>query len=846
MDNEVAMNSLKVLASAGLLLAIASSHRVASAQTTDSAQIEPTGSAADLLIPARAGVGHTSSGAGFDGTTRFEGFIPLRQSPGRNITFFEPRFLLDNDGQIGGNLLFGHRAYGRKRDRIWGGYLSLDNRETDESDDFYQLGLGFETLGNLWDFRVNGYVPLGDTSQIVEEELLSSTRSGISTGFEGNLLVLSSREERRIRQVQEIALSGFDAEVGVKVLDWNDGDGDLRGQAGLYFYDAEDVDSTVGWRVGLEVRPVQNIVLGVTVQEDDLFGTNVIGSVTLTFPRVRPRGPVPEDIELVARLGEPVRRVPSIAIETQEDIEIEVDEVEMPLMNPEEEQPYRFIHVALGQGNGDGTFENPFGTVEDALDATVSDGNDIVYVDAGSNPDIPAFTIPDRVRVLSQGPEQLLAGLPFPGFPEAPARLPFSPVINFDDGILVRLPLSDDGNFPIIRDPSASDLVTMGDRTVLSGFRLEDAPNNAVAARSVEDVEIRDNTITGAGDRGIFLSNVSGSVVLFDNSITNVQGGADAGQGILISNTTSEAVEVTIERHAISDTRVGIELDVTGDPAQGTNPSQIVEIRDTDIATSQDEGFLIEAIDLGNQQVTFTEGSILNSGAEGVFVRALNVGSQEITIEDSTIANSGGSGIRVIGGVPNGTSTAAQEVFINRNLIEFNQGAGIDIEANEVVAQEFAIGDNIIQNNAAEGIRAIARNVAFQEYVTDPTNDSLGISGNIIRNNGAQGINLDATDTATLVADIQNNTLSGNVTNGGPDLEVTTNANTNDACTFISGNTSATGIQLVNNPTGIASFFEVVDLPNIFSLNTGTVTLLPDISAFTNVPAGDTALSCFN
>ncbi|MEB3356238.1 MAG: right-handed parallel beta-helix repeat-containing protein [Synechococcales bacterium] len=839
------MNSLKVLASAGLLLAIASFHPFASAQTTDSEPIEPTGSAADLLIPARAGVGHTSSGAGFDGTTRFEGFVPLRQSPGRNITFFEPRFLLDNDGQIGGNLLFGHRAYSQSSDRIWGGYVSLDNRETDESDDFYQLGLGFETLGNVLDLRINGYVALGDTSQVVEEELLSSTSSGISTGFEGNLLVLSSREERRILRVEEIALSGFDAELGAKVLDWNDGDGDLRGYAGLYFYDAAKVDSTLGWRVGLEVRPVQNVVLGVTLQEDDLFGTNVIGSVTLTFPRVRPRGPVPEDIELVARLGEPVRRNPSIAIETQEEIEIEVDEIEMPLMNPEEDRPYRFIHVTLGDQGGDGTFENPFGTVEDALGASVSDGNDIVYVDAGSNPEIPAFSIPDRVRVLSQGPEQFLAGLPFPGFPRAAARLPFSPVVNFDDGILVRLPLSDDGNFPIIRDPSASDLVTMGDRTVLSGFRIADAPNNAVAARGVENVEIRDNTITNPGDRGIFLSDVSGSVVLFDNSITNVQGVADAGQGILISNTTSDAVEVTIERHTISDTRIGIELDVMGNPAQGINPSQIVEIRDTDIADSREEGFSIEATDLGNQQVTFSDGSILNSGAEGVFARALNVGSQEITIEDSVIANSGASGIRVIAGVPNGTSTAAQEIFINRNRIEFNQGAGIDIEANEVVAQEFAIGDNTIQNNAEEGIRAIARNVAFQEYVTDLDNNSFGISGNLILNNGAKGINLDASDSATLIADIQDNTLSGNVTNGGPDLEITTNANTNDACAFIGGNTSASGIRLVNNPTGVASFFEVVDLPDIFSLNTGTVTLLPDISTFVNVPSGDNAQSCF-
>ncbi|HHP7243361.1 MAG TPA: hypothetical protein ACFE0H_01610, partial [Elainellaceae cyanobacterium] len=153
------------------------------------------GSAADLRVSPRVGVGYTTSGAGFDGITRFEGFIPFRQVPGQDITYFEPRFTLDNDGNVGGTLLFGHRAYSEASDRIWGGYTSLDNRRAEHSD-FYQLGLGLESLGEVWDFRLNGYIPLGDTRQLVEDRSFD-TGFDLSSGFEGNLFVLSSRREKQ-------------------------------------------------------------------------------------------------------------------------------------------------------------------------------------------------------------------------------------------------------------------------------------------------------------------------------------------------------------------------------------------------------------------------------------------------------------------------------------------------------------------------------------------------------------------------------------------------------------------------------------------------------------------------
>jgi trimeric autotransporter adhesin len=835
------MKCAPLLAILGLLVAAnLCPDAIAQTPASDSpASDSPNSTAAiDLTIPAWAGAGHTTSGAGWDGVTNFEGFIPLRQTPGQDITFFEPRFLLDNDGNIGGSLLVGHRVYDSQSNRTFGGYVAFDRRETDESS-FSQLGLGLESLGEVWDFRLNGYIPLGNNRQLINETR-SDTGYSISTQFERNLLLLSSRREQQVTRIYEAGLFGWDAEAGAKLAEWTDGD--LRAFGGVYFYDAEGTDSTLGWRLRLQARPTQNLTLGLAVQDDNLFGTNLVASVGLTFPNIRPRGPITNTEEVVARLGEPIFRNPNIAVDRQQDTKNTVEETTEPLRNPEEEQAYRFIHVTLGQQGGDGTFEHPFGTVQAALDASISDGNTIVYVDQGSNPTIPAFTIPDRVRVLSQGPVQLLAGLPFPGFPSTPARLPFSPVVNYQDGILVRVPLSGDGQFPTIRQAGTTSLVTMGDRTVFSGFQVANSPANGVSANGVENVEIRDNTITNAAERGIFLNNVSGSVVLFDNRITGSQGGSGSGQGILIRNNTAQAVDVSIQRQQIANNRVGIEIAASGNPAQQIEPQQVVDLNNTTIQSSREQGILMTADQAGGQQVTFRNGNIQNSGAEGVFARATTTGAQELTVEDSTVRGSGGDGIRAQDGIQNGSSTAAQEVFLRRNRIENNAGNGITIEANEVAAQEFTIDRNVIQNNGGYGIRGVVNNVAFQEYVTDPANASMGISNNTIANNGNQGISLNATSSGTLVADIQGNNLSNNRTGNNPDLEVTTTANTNKACVVLTNNSSAAGIRLNNNISGNPAFFQVGDINVLSVRNVGTVTLQPSLSAFTDRPG---ISSCF-
>ncbi|MGK7889771.1 MAG: right-handed parallel beta-helix repeat-containing protein [Leptolyngbyaceae cyanobacterium] len=829
----------------------------------------------NLRIQPRFSAGHTSSGAYTNGVTRLEGWIPLRQRAGENITFAEPRFNVDNKGNLGGTVLIGHRDYDNDTDRLWAGYVAWDIRET-ENRTFNQLGLGMETLGDIWDVHLNGYIPLGDRNATLEETVFSSGGLTSSTTFEENLLVLSERQsETRIFR-ENVSLGGFDIGTTVELADWNDEHGDLRALASLYYLGGPGIEDDLGWRLGLELRPIEQVVMGIAVQDDQIFGTNVLASITVNFIRVRPKDDVlddfEEEFEVVERLGEPIRRNSTIAVATNTDVDTTITEVREPLYNPQngrDDNPgaYRFIHVSLGANtNGDGTFENPYNNIDDAIaNAEANSGvqnselaeNQIIYVDASTSVDINAFEIPAGVRVLSQGPIQLLNGSndSFSTFPVVAGRLPFSPENNFniiageESGIVVTLPGSGDGDFPLV-DSGANNLIVMNSNTVLSGFRIEDAARNAILARGATNVEIRDSFIVNAGERGIFLDEVEGQVFLFDNDIANINGGAGSGQGIFINN-ASTTVEVVAREQTIRNARVGFEVNAA-DVETGT-ASQFVEIEAATISTSSEQGLLLTASGRGNSQnILITDNtSIDNSGAEGLWIEAQDGALQEVTFQDGRVTDSGNAGIRIIGGTEDEQLAIAQEIFIFDSRIARNNGAGIDIVVNEQSTQELGIRGNNIVGNAGDGIQAVANNLAFLEFVTDSDNDSEGISENTITGNNGQGIDINANDFSTMLADIQDNDLENTATaNGLAELEVTSSTNSVAICAYVFNNNATTlgSIILDNNSTGLSQgLFQVAGLTDTAILtsnttSTGTLTFLPDLSFFSEP---ENPSSCF-
>ena len=670
---------------------------------------------AALRISPRVGVGYNGAGgAGFDSFGRIEGFVPLRQNPGGDITFLEGRFLLDNEANPGANVIFGHRAYSKKDKRIYGGYLAYDNRDTGSST-FNQLGLGFESLGEVWDIRTNFYIPVGQRSN----RLAATGFTVENLLFREHFLILQGELE----SITDAAMTGFDLEAGGKIAKIGKR-GDLRLYGGPYYYSAEGSPDTVGFRMRLEARPNRYLNLGVGFQTDGLFGTNLLFRVGATFPSARPKGPIDEEDIVLARMGESVERRHTIVVDRQENRK---DDEEFPAINPSTGQPWFFNHVTLGGTNGDGTFENPFGTVQDGLNNTRSDGNDIVYVAFGTNPGIPPFSIPDKVQVLSRGPVQTL--------PVTTRIVPTSIET-------IQIPFSNSGNFPVIDGALATgNTVTMGNDSVLSGFTINPTTGNVgVLGSNVSNVEIRDNFINTSGESGtgIRLQNVSGFATITNNQIQTT--GSSAATTTLTAPVDGpHAIELNLDNTTLTTATIsGNTLNTQGRLAQTIT---IGALNNSTIGT----------LNIANNTATTV----------GAYATGLSIGANSSTVNSTTIS---GNTITTTGGdsdaiaiVPVNNSTISNTTISSNTL---NTG---NVSSDGVFIGSFGstIGNTTISGNTFNLTGRDAQAISVDAFGSTATISDTTISGNTISNQGRErlaGILINTEFRGT----ISNTTISGN------------------------------------------------------------------------------------
>ncbi|NJL10512.1 MAG: hypothetical protein HC908_11015, partial [Calothrix sp. SM1_7_51] len=283
----------------------------------------------------RLGAEYTTEGAGVDSLGIFEGFIPIFQAPGQNLTYLQGKLLLSTDNSaLGGNLLLGHRFFSDSKNYIVGGYISYDTRNTGDAV-FNQLGAGFESFSEGLDFRANFYIPIGQKRPILAETFPGSAR------FDGDFLAVD-----RVRRVQQ-ALSGLDAEIGTKLLSL--GSGSLRGYAGLYYYSGEGVSDFVGVRGRLVARPSDSLVAGLTLQSDSVFDTKLIFSFGVNFPGSSGSPQRNNESIILARMAESAERQSSIVVQDQ------IARDSIIATNPQSGQPLLFRQVTLGEPSGNVT-----------------------------------------------------------------------------------------------------------------------------------------------------------------------------------------------------------------------------------------------------------------------------------------------------------------------------------------------------------------------------------------------------------------------------------------------------------------------------------------------------------
>ncbi|NJL00185.1 MAG: hypothetical protein HC910_06300 [Spirulinaceae cyanobacterium SM2_1_0] len=497
----------------------------AGAQVPNGDAAAPSTTATDLTITPRIGGSVSTSGSGTPRFTQLEALVPVWQDPGSALTFVEARLLWLDYATLGTNLVLGQRFFDAAGDRLLGGYLAYDTRDTGNNR-FHQIGLGFERLSDTWDLRLNGSFPVGDAEQSVGGAAALGTSN---LRFERNFLLFD--ETRPL----EVALRSIDGEAGGKITELGDF-GELRGYGGLYWLDGGET-SVVGWRARLEARAQERYTLGLAVQDDNRFGTNVVFQFGVSFGGL-PQGVPREEVSpTYRRAGDFVARNDTIVVDEQ------TEAVATTARNPATGEPWTFQHVGnTGGSEGDGTFENPFGTVAAGIGAADSNGtdnqNEIVYVQFGNNPTNPAaITIPDNIQLLSIAPIQ---------------------TINTQLGT-VQLPLSGAGTS---QRPQLNATVTMGNGTVLSGFDINNVAGNGVFAANVTGYTIAENTIRTTTDYGIRAGVDDGSsiggITIQNNTLSDIGGGSGSTQNrfdaiFVGASGGSTITDVTIAGNTISN-----------------------------------------------------------------------------------------------------------------------------------------------------------------------------------------------------------------------------------------------------------------------------------------------------
>jgi len=232
---------------------------------------------------------------------------------------------------------------------VLGGYVYGDYRRTRNHNNFGQLTLGADILSNMVDARFNGYIAQNKRKTI----------SGpVGSAFSGNQIL-------RINNF-EVAQSGFDGEVGVRIPMPGMNNIETRIFAGGYRFSRSGTKTMSGPRGRLEVRindlvnPGSRLTLGVDVSNDKIRKTSVNGVIGLRIPLQFTSGAkVPPQGSLQRRLADYVYRDVNVNTQAQSTTSV--------MMDPATGKPYFAIFIAgPGTGavataqSGNGQFGSPY------------------------------------------------------------------------------------------------------------------------------------------------------------------------------------------------------------------------------------------------------------------------------------------------------------------------------------------------------------------------------------------------------------------------------------------------------------------------------------------------------
>lgn len=713
----------------------------------------------------------SGNGVGYqNGYSQFGGMVPIWV--GEN-TMIGPdiRAIAGNNTTWGGNFGFVGRQYLPSLDRTIGaaGYYDID--QSYSKNNFHQGTFGLETLGQYWDARANVYYAPG-----TQDKLAAAGAPLCVSGdpfFQGNGIFFRGQQA----MLREQAMSGIDAEFGVPVFPttpW------LRAYAGAYYYHAKQLApvqsdeaipnltnaNPVGFRGRLEAQVANDLLVGVNVTTDRVWGTNVNAMADFRFSGFHPTRYFPQWTTR-DRMLSPWQRNWRIAIEQYGTAEnVLVAAVDQTTGNP-----YFVSFIDNSNPNaGNGSFENPYNSFNHP---TGISGADIIIVERGksteANPYLGSMLLKDNQILLGEGgtidPLHLTAtfgnctvNADFTGFGTA-------------------------GNYPFVSNQNIGvnngNAVVLGNDNVVSGFNILGSAGNGIFGsgnynginRGINNFDLRDLEVFNNAGTGINLVNATGSSTfitdinqgVLDHANPNGTGN-NAGGGIFVSTGVAGLSDLQL-----TNVNMNSKAPYTAPGAQQPYGIQLVANNGdltttlTNVTTNGNVLGLVLSETNKNLDATFDNVTANNNTGTGVQVTGtggtvnLNTtGAPSITANDN-----GGSGMTY-------TQTGGTGTFALTNMIA--TGNGIDgiglysLGGGQIgtLLNKATITDGTFNLNIRDGIHTEQSGVGSALYLlVDPTQ---------MNQNGNDGL-YSKTDTGALAnITVQDSTMNNNKANGSEAL----------------------------------------------------------------------------
>ena len=712
---------------------------------------------------------HSADGIGYEhALLSLDGFLPLYQDPGIQLTFADLRLLV-HDGRVGFNAGVAHRVFVDAIDSSVGASLYYDNFDTGNRT-VGQVSGGLDVLGSLTESRLNWYLPLDDDRRIVSEPLLTSE-------LVGNRLLTNRM------LVSETPLAGFDVETGTELFEFLG----LWGFVGGYHFQGEFPEQAWGVRGRVEMRLQDKGSVGLSVSNDTVFDTNVILSVAFRLPGYRPDDGRFQDLGR-DKLGYPVIKQQNVVVATGQEIEVAAP------LDPLTGRPFNVVHAgAPATVSGTGTMEDPLPTVSAAVAA--AGNNDIIYIHGGVEGQ-PAPVYEASTIRLKPGQRLVGGGSDFGLYTAGmegevdPAANPVAVAEGTPRPVVgsTYVPATAE-TAPILRGTEGN-AVELADYSQVTGIRFEDPTGSAIFGENVDNVGLGNFTVRG-GKHGVELINVGGSINVAAATVEDTH-----REGILIRTGVKDA-NVAITDVLVEDANFGEKghagLSLYGD---GALHAQLVR---TEVVGSKRDGLFAFFGGAANGSLLVSEGQFTRNEDAGIAVATGDLAHTELSVLTNDL---GGNGIGVsvfanasAASAGEGLPTPGVGMNLQKNQIVENERAGVQLHGDGLATLEGNVTENTIARNKSDGVRV---------QVSGDSTALLTIDGNGIGDNST-GINIVADGSADSLAsiDVATNDLRDNrvhglaaLNNGASRLELLVEGNT------VEGN-DADGIHLVTNEQGV-------------------------------------------